>query len=75
MASCGNWSNAWACRVAERVGGAVLAPGLMTELYSGSRLLVLMSDTLFYAVIFFLILSFWMQRKSKIVQNGSPPRQ
>ena len=44
MASCGNWSNAWVCRVAERVGGTVLAPGLMTDLYSGSRLFVLISD-------------------------------
>ena len=55
MASCGNWSNAWLCLVAERVGGTVLAPGLMTDLYIGSKLFVLMSDTLFYAVIFFLI--------------------
>ncbi len=75
LASCGNWSTAWLCRVAERAGGAVLAPGLMTELYSGSKLFVLMSDTLFYAVISFLILYFWIQRRSKIVQNGSPPRQ
>ena len=67
MASCGNWSNAWVCRVAERVGRTVLAPGLMTELYSGSRLLVLISDTLFYAGIFFVIVCLWIQRKSKIV--------
>jgi hypothetical protein len=67
MASCGNWSNTWLCRVAERVGGVVLAPGLMTGLYSGSRLFVLLSDTLFYAGIFFVIVCFWMQRRSKIV--------
>jgi len=67
MASCGNRSTAKLCRVAERVGGAVLAPGLMTGLYSGSKLFVLVSDTLFYAVIFFLILYFWIQRRSKIV--------
>jgi hypothetical protein len=67
MASCGKWSNAWLCRVAESVGGAVLAPGLMTELYSGSRLFVLMSDTLFYAGIFFVIVCLWAQRRSKIV--------
>ena len=67
MASCGNWSNAWVCRVAERAGGAMLAPGLMTELYSGSRLFVLISDTLFYAVTFFVIVCLWIQRKSKIV--------
>lgn len=66
MARCGNLSDAWLCRVAERVGGAVLAPGLMTELYSGSKPFVLVSDTLFYAVIFFLISYFWMQRGSKI---------
>jgi hypothetical protein len=48
------------------VGGAVLAPGLMTELYSGSKPLVLVSDTLFYAAIFFLISYFWMKRRSKI---------
>ena len=75
MASCGNWSNAWVCRVAERVGGAVLAPGLMTELYSGSKFFVLMSDALFYAGIFFLILCLWIQRRRKIVQNGSPSGQ
>src|ERR1035437_1904300 len=75
LASCGNWSTAWLCRVAVRVGGAVLAPGIMTELYSGSKLFVLMSDTLFYALISFLILYFCIQRRSKIVQNGSPPRQ
>ena len=75
MASCGNWSSAWVCRVAVRVGGAVLAPGLMAELYSGSKLFVLMSDILFYAVIFFLILCFWIQRRGKIVQNGSPSGQ
>jgi hypothetical protein len=75
MASCGNWSSAWVCRVAERVGGAVLAPGIMTELYSGSKRFVLMSDTIFYAAIFFLIMCFCIQRRSKIVQNGSPPRQ
>ena len=67
MASCGNWSNAWVCRVAERVGGTVLAPGLMTDLYSGSRLFVLISDTLFYAGIFFVIVCLWIQRRSKIV--------
>ena len=67
-ASCGNWTNAWLCRVAERVGGAVLAPGLMTELYSGSRLFVLMSDTLFYAGIFFVIVCLWRQRGSKIAK-------
>ncbi len=67
MASCGNWSSAWVCRIAERVGGTVLAPGLMTELYSGSRPFVLMSDTLFYAVIFFVIVCLWIQRRSKIV--------
>ena len=66
MARCGNLSDAWLCRVAERVGGAVLAPGLMTELYSGSKPFVLVSDTLFYAVIFFLISYFWMQRGNKI---------
>jgi len=75
MASCGGWSATWLCRVAERMGGAVLAPGLMTELYSGSKLFVQTSDTLFYAVIFFLILYFWIQRRGKIVQNGSPSRQ
>ncbi len=67
MASCGNRSNAWVCRVAERVGGTVLAPGLMTDLYSGSRLFVLISDTLFYAGIFFVIVCLWIQRRSKIV--------
>ena len=67
MASCGNWSNAWVCRVAERVGDTVLAPGLMTDLYSGSRLFVLISDTLFYAGIFFVIVCLWIQRRSKIV--------
>ena len=67
MASCGNWSRAGVCRVAERVGGAVLAPGLMTALYSGSRLFVLMSDILFYAGIFFVIVCLWIQRRSKIV--------
>jgi hypothetical protein len=66
MASCGTWSSAWVCRVAERVGGAVLAPGLMTELYSGSRPLVLISDTLFYAGIFLVIVCLWIQRSSKI---------
>jgi hypothetical protein len=66
MARCGNWSDAWLCRVAERVGRTVLAPGLLTELYSGSKALVLVSDTLFYAVIFFFIFYFWMQRGSKI---------
>jgi hypothetical protein len=66
MASCGNWSSAWVCRVAERVGGTVLAPGLMTELYSGSRLFVLISDTLFYAGIFFVIVCLWIQRRRKI---------
>ena len=75
MASCGNWSAAWLCRVAERVGGAVLAPGLMTELYSGSKPFVLMSDTLFYTGIVFLILYFWILRRGKIAQNGSLPRQ
>src|ERR1700693_647674 len=75
MASCGNWSTAWLCFVAERIGGVVLAPGLMTELYSGSKLLVLLSDTLFYALIFFLILCFWIQRRSRLAQNGSPTRQ
>ncbi len=74
MASCGNWGTAWQCHVAERVGGALLAPGLMTELYGGSKLFVLMSDTLFYAVIFFLILYFWILREDKIVQNGGPRR-
>ncbi len=66
MASCGNWSSAWVCRVAERVGGTVLAPGLMTALYSGSRLFVLISDTLFYAGIFFVIVCLWIQRRRKI---------
>lgn len=74
MASCGNWSAAWLCRVAERVGGAILAPGLMTELYSASKPLVLMSDALIYAAIIFLILCFWMPRMGKTVQNGSPGR-
>ena len=55
------------CRVAERAGGAILAPGLMTELYSGSRLVVLISDALFYAGIFVVIVCLWMQRRSKIV--------
>ena len=67
MASCGKWSSAWVCRVAERAGGAILAPGLMTELYSGSRLVVLISDALFYAGIFVVIVCLWMQRRSKIV--------
>jgi hypothetical protein len=75
MASCANRSTTWRCFVAERVGGAVLAPGLMTELYSGSKLLVLLSDTLFYALIFFLISCFWMQRRSRLAQNGLPSRQ
>jgi hypothetical protein len=75
MASCGNWNTGWLCRVAERVGGTLLAPGIMTELYSGSKLFVLMSNTLFYAGIFFLILCFWIRRRSKIVQNGLPSRQ
>ena len=54
------------CRVAERVGGTSAAPGLMTELYSGSRLFVLLSDTLFYAGIFFVIVCLWIQRRRKI---------
>ena len=71
MASCGNWITPWLCGVAERVGGTVLAPGLMTELYSGSKFFMLMVDALFYAGIFFLILCLWIQRRRKIVQNGS----
>jgi hypothetical protein len=62
MASCGNWSTPWLCRVAERVSGAVLAPGLTTELYGDSKFFVLMSDALFYAGVFFLILCLWIQR-------------
>ena len=68
MAYCGGWSGTALCHIAERIGGAILAPGLMTELYSRSKLLVLLSDTLFYAVIFFLILYFWLLRRSKIVR-------
>jgi hypothetical protein len=44
----------------------VLAPGLMTELYSGSKFFALISDALFYAGIFFLILCLWIQRRRKI---------
>ena len=75
MVSFGNSSDTWVCRIAERLGGAVLAPGVMTELYSGSRVLVLISDTLFYAVIFFLISYCWMERRKKIVKNGPPRKQ
>lgn len=75
MSSCGNWSTGWLCRIAERAGGAVLAPGLMTELYSVSKLFVFVSDTLFYAVILFLIFCFWMARRSGLAQNGSPSGQ
>ena len=75
MASCGNWTTAWLCQIAERVGGVVLAPGLMTELYSGSKLFALMSDTLLYTGAIFLILYYWVLRRGKTVQNGTPPTQ
>ena len=72
MASCSVWSMSWLCRTAERVGDAMLAPGIMAELYSGSKLLLLVSDTLFYALIVFLILCFWLQRRRRIAEKALP---
>ena len=75
MVSCGNWSTVWLCRVSERVGGAVLAPGIMAGLYSGSKLFALLSDTLFYTVILSLIFCLSMERRSKLDQDDSPSGQ
>lgn len=71
MASCGHWSTAWLCRVAARVGGAVLAPGILTEMYGGSKLIVLMSDTLFYAIIFFVLLCLSIQQRNRSARDDS----
>jgi len=75
VTSCNNWKTAWLCRIAERVGGIVLAPGIMAEVYSGSKPLALLSDTLFYAAFFFLIFCFWIQRRSTLAQNGLSSRR
>jgi hypothetical protein len=75
MTSCNNWKTAWLCRVAERVGGIVLAPGTMAEVYSGSKLLALLSDTLFYGALFFFIFCFWIQRRSTLSQSGLASRR
>jgi hypothetical protein len=75
MTSCSNWKTAWLCRIAERVGGLVLAPGIMAEVYSGSKPLALLSGTLFYGAFFFLILCFWIQRRSTLAQNGLSSRR
>jgi hypothetical protein len=72
MASCSKWRTAWLCRVAERVGGVVLAPGIMTELYSGSKRFALVSNTLFFAVFFFFVFCVWIQRRGTLAQNGLP---
>lgn len=72
VASCGNWSTTWLCRVGERVGGAMLAPGIMTQLYSGSKIVAYASDTLFYATIFSLISCFCIQRRRRLDRHGSP---
>jgi hypothetical protein len=74
MTSCNKWKTAWLCRVAERVGGIVLAPGIMAQAYSGSKPLALLSDTLFYGSFFFLLFCFWIERKSTFAQNGLPSR-
>jgi hypothetical protein len=72
MASCGNWRTVWLCSISERLGGVVLAPGIMAEQYSGSKLLALASDTLFYAAMFFLIFCFRGQRRNKPAPNPAP---